>query len=151
VFSIVGYDGQDSFDFPPGAWDCIAAIRDAVLTLVRDHCPRDESFVLTNVLEAGASDETLFRRIEEIASHRRATFVPAWLTCDADTLRERKSSADRRRRLKDTDPSNIDHYLERFPLLRVSHPNALTLATSHLEPGEAARRILEHVASSHVE
>ena len=36
-------------------------------------------------------------------------------------------------------------WLQEFEVFRVPHPNALTLDTSHGEPGQTAQRIVEHV------
>jgi len=130
VFSVIGYDGTDSFPFPPGAWTHVGKIQRAVLTVIRDFCPPDDSFVFTNVLDARAPDDKqCFRRIERLAKLRKAAFFPVWLTCDAKGLRQRKNSPGRRSRLKDIDLTNISWYLNEFEILRMSHPNALTLDT----------------------
>src|SRR5215470_4352909 len=52
VYSVVGYDGTSTFPFPQGAGQHIETIRRAVLTVIRDFCSPDESFVFTNVLDA---------------------------------------------------------------------------------------------------
>jgi len=146
VFSVIGYDGTDGVPFPKGAWISIGKIQRAVLTVIRDFCPPDDSFVFTNVLDArDPNDKKCFRRIERLANQRKAGFFPVWLTCDAKTLRQRKNTPDRRARLKDIDVTNITWYLKEFEVLRVSHPNALIVDTSHREPLQTARRILEHV------
>jgi hypothetical protein len=146
VYSVVGYDGASTFPFPQGAGQHIETIRRAVLTVIRDFCPPDDSFVFTNVLDARVSgDKALFRRIERLAKQRKAGFFPVWLTCDAEMLRQRKNTPERRARLKDIDLTTIPWYLQGFEVLKVQHSNALTLDTSHCGPGETARRILEHV------
>jgi hypothetical protein len=68
-----------------------------------------------------------------------------WLTCEAAVLRQRKDTPERRARLKDIDLTNISRWVEEFEVLRVQHPNALTLDTSHCEPRQTAQLILEHV------
>lgn len=147
VYSVVGYDGTDAFPFPHGASAQIEKIRSAVLTVIRDFCPPDASFVFTNVLGAeDPVDVACFRKIERLARRRRAAFFPVWLTCDdAATLRRRKNTPERRARLKDVDLTNVRRWLEEFEVLKVEHPNALTLDTSRSEPRQTARRILEHV------
>ena len=146
VFSVVGYDGTAAFLFPPGAWKHIETIQRAVLAVIRDCSPPDESFVFTNVLDARApGDRAWFRRVERLAKQRKAAFFPVWLTCDAAVLQRRKNTADRRARLKDIDLTTIPWYLNEFELLRVPHPNALALDTSRREPEQTARAILEHV------
>src|SRR5947209_10589488 len=146
VFSVVGYDGTDAFPFPKGAWAHVEKIQRAVLAVIRDCCPPDASFVFTNVLDARApGDKAWFRRIERLAKQRRAGFFPVWLTCDAETIRRRKDTPERRARLKDIDLTTISWWLQEFEVLRVPHPNALTLDTSHRAPRQTAQRILAHV------
>src|SRR5215510_4474968 len=133
-------------DFGISAQMAIRCIRRAVLTVIRDFCPPEESFVFTNVLDAKApEDKALFRRIERLAKQRKATFFPVWLTCDAEMIRQRKNTPERRARLKDIDLTTILWYLQEFEVLKAPHPNALTLDTSHCKPEQAAQRILEHV------
>jgi hypothetical protein len=146
VFSVMGYDGTATFPFPQGAWAHIETIRRAVFAAIRECCPLDDSFVLTNVLDAHAPrDKALFRRIERLAQQRNAGFFPVWLTCDAERLRQHKNTPERRARRKDSDVSTIAWWLQVFEVLRVPHPNALTLDTSCCGPDQTAQRIVEHV------
>ena len=146
VFSILGYDGKDSFPFPSRAWDHIETIREAVLSTIVECSAPGDSFVFTNVLEAGdPGSEALFRRIEQVAASRGVGFFPVWLTCDAETLRQRKASPDRKQRFKDTDVTNIARYVQQFRVFEAPHPNALKLDTS-VDTAEAiGRRIIGHV------
>lgn len=151
VFRVIGYDGTDTFPFPPGAWVQIKTIRRAVLSVIRDFCSPEDSFVFTNVLDARApGDRAWFRRIERLATQRNAGFFPVWLTCDPAVLLSRKDTPERRERLKDIDLSSIDRWVREFEVLRMPHSNALTLDTSQVEPRETALRILEHVYSREV-
>ena len=146
VFSVIGYDGAANFPFPEGAGAQIEKIRRAVLAVIRDFCPLDDSFVFTNVLDArDPGDKACFRRIERLARKRKARFFPIWLTCEAEMIRQRKDTPERRARRKDIDLTTIAWYLQEFEVLRVPHPNALTLDTSHCGPEQTAQRILEHV------
>lgn len=146
VFSIVGYDGKDSFPFPRGAWEHVETIREAVFSVVRDCSPPGRSFIFTNVLEAGLpDDESLFRKIKQLAADRGADFFPVWLTCDAETIQERKDSLDRRLRFKDTDVTNVARYVEEFALFEAPHPNALRIDTSEESIEANANRIIDHV------
>ena len=146
VFSVLGYDGTDAFPFPHGAWEHIGKIHRAVLAVIRDFCPHEASFVFTNTLDAREPlDKVWFRRIERLARQRRAAFFPVWLTCEAAVIRRRKNTPDRKARLKDIDLTNITKWTEEVEVLRVPHPNALTVDTSHREPRQTAQLILEHV------
>ncbi len=146
VFSVLGYDGTDAFPFPHGAWAQIGKIRRAVLAVIRYYCPPDASFVFTNTLDAREPlDKVWFSRIERLARQRGARFFPVWLTCEAAVIRGRKDTPDRRARLKDIDLTNIRRWSEEVEVLKVPHPNALTLDTSYCQPTQTAQRILEHV------
>jgi predicted kinase len=145
IFSLAGYDGTDAFAFPPDGWKSIEKIRQAVLTFIRDHADRNASFIFTNVLEATAGEEKLFRKIERLARHRGAAFYPVWLTCDAAEIRKRKNNPDRRKRFKDIDLTNIKFWTEKFKVLDVPHPNAMTIDTTHSKPAVTAKRILKHI------
>jgi len=146
VFTVIGYHGTDAFPFSQDAWKQIGKIQRAVLNVIRDCCPPEASFVLTNVLDAKAPDDkTCFRRIERLARSRQAEFFPVWLTCNEEVLHQRKATAERRVRLKDVDLKTIRWWVKEFEVLRVEHANGLTLDTSFSEPEQTARRILEHV------
>lgn len=144
---MVGYDGTDEFRFPPSAWAQIEKIQRAVLTVIRD-CPPNESFIFTNVLDANVpGDRAWYDRVERVAKQRKANFFAIWLTCDEEIIRQRKNTPERKARLKDIDLSNIPRWVNEFKVLKVEHPNGLTLDTSDSSPEENARRILEHVLS----
>jgi predicted kinase len=148
IFSVVGYDGTDAFKFPKVAWKQIEKIPRAVLAVIRD-CPAEDSFVFTNVLDANEpGDKEWYQRVERVAKQRRADFFPVWLTCDEKTIRKRKGTPDRKARLKDTDLSNISRWTDEFEVLKIDHPNGLTLDTSSDAAAETARKILNHVATS---
>jgi hypothetical protein len=149
VYSVIGYDGTANFRFPQGAESHIEKIQRAVLAVIRDFCPPDGSFVFTNVLDAKApGDKAWFRRIERLARQRKARFFPVWLTCDEEMIRQRKNTPERRARRKDSDLTNIAWYVHEFEVLRMPHPNALTLDTSRCGPKQTARRILEYVQAT---
>ncbi|HEY0458496.1 MAG TPA: hypothetical protein VGC97_05040 [Pyrinomonadaceae bacterium] len=146
VFTVVGYDGTDAFPFPKAAGAHIEKIHRAVLAVIRDYCQPEDSFVFTNVLDANTpSDLAWFRRIERVAKKRKAEFFPVWLTCEAEKIYQRKNTPERRARLKEIDLSSIKRWSEEFEVLKVPHPNALTLDTTHSLPEQTARRILNHV------
>ena len=152
VFSVLGYDGTDAFPFPRDAWVQIGKIHRAVLDVIRDLCPSDASFVFTNTLDAREPlDKIWYRRVERLARRRGAAFFPVWLTCEAAVIRRRKDTPDRRARLKDVDLTNIARWSEEVEVLRMPHPNALTLDTSRREPRQTARLILKHVRAAEVE
>lgn len=144
IFTVVGYDGTDKIPVKKEAWKSVEKIRRAVLDYIRDHADPDASFVFTNVLNDSPGDRRLFRRIERIAKHRGATFVPVWVTCDVVEIRKRKNRPDRRERLKDVDLTNIRFWTEEFEQLAIKHPNELRFDTTRSKPDETAKKILAH-------
>ncbi len=146
VFTVVGYDGTDAFPFPKGAGAHIEKIHRTVLAVIRDFCPPEDSFVFTNVLDANTpSDLAWYRRIERVAKRRKAEFFPVWLTCKTEKIYQRKNTPERKARFKETDLTSIKWWAEEFEILKVPHPNALTLDTTHSQPEQTARRIVKHV------
>jgi len=144
IFTIVGYDGTDKIPVKKEAWSAVAKIGNVVRDFIRDHADPDASFVFTNVLNDEPGDRRLFRRIERLAKHRNATFVPVWISCDVAEVRKRKNRPDRRQRLKDIDLTNIRYWFEEFKLLVVKHPNELRLDTTRSKPEETAKKIVAH-------
>ena len=144
IFTIVGYDGTDKIPIKKEAWKSVEKIRKAVLDFVRDHADAQSSFIFTNVLHNSPGDRRLFRRIEAIAKHRGATFVPVWVTCDVAELRKRKNRPDRSERMKDVDLTNIPFWTEEFEQLAIKHSHELHLDTTRSKPDETARRIVAH-------
>ena len=144
IFTIVGYDGTDRIAVSPEAWKHIGKISRVVLNFIRDHAAEGDSFVFTNVLSNGPGDRRHFRRIERIAKHRNATFVPVRLTCTAAAMRKRKQRADRRERMKDIDLTNIPFWLQKFDEYTLRHPNALEIDTTKSSADETAAKIIRH-------
>ena len=144
IFTVVGYDGTDKIPVKKEAWQSVEKIRKAVLDFIRDHADRESSFVFTNVLNDSPGDRRLFRRIERIAKHRGAMFVPVWVTCDVAEIRKRKSRPDRRERMKDVDLTNIPFWTEEFEQLAIKHPNELRINTTRSKPDETAKQIMGH-------
>ena len=144
IFTIVGYDGTDRIPVSPEAWKHIGKISRVVLNFIRDHAAEGDSFVFTNVLSNGSGDRRHFRRIERIAKHRNAVFIPVRLTCTAAAMRKRKQRPDRRERLKDIDLTNIPFWLEKFDEFTPRHPNALEIDTTDSPADETAATVIRH-------
>src|SRR5688572_22818544 len=68
VFALLDWDGSAAV--PPGIWDYVEKVRDAVLGALEHIAPAELSYVLTNVLER--EDEWLYQRIEQVARTRGA-------------------------------------------------------------------------------
>lgn len=143
IFTAIGYDGSADFPFPVQAWRNILAIRQQVLHAIRAYGPADGSFVFTNCLDASdPEDPGHFDEIARLATERRDVFVPVWLTAAPDELRRRITNSDRRERLKISDVSAVDGYVNDFQPLVVAHPNAMHIDTTRATPAAVAERIV---------
>jgi broad-specificity NMP kinase len=148
IFYIAGYDGTDRYTVSPTAWKNVEKIRKAILSFIEEGAPEGTSFVFTNVLADTAGDRRLFRKIERIARQRDAVFVPVRLTCDAAEIRRRKhKNAERQKRFKDIDTSNIRYWNEEFKQIPIRHPNTLEIDTTNSTPAQTAKRIINHIKS----
>jgi hypothetical protein len=71
---------------------------------------------------------------------------PVILTCDVEENRCRIVSPERRLNLKSIDPSEPDRLHKGTPVLRFErHPNRIQMDVTHIQPAEAAKRILQEV------
>ena len=146
IFGLLELDGVTPL--PAGVWGRVGEVRRAVLATIAELSPPHLSFVFTNDLVDGeeASVEG-YRQVREVAERRRALFVPVRLLCDPEVLAQRIVSPGRRERMKAIDPDRIRERARSETVLRVDHPDALTLDTSDLPAAGAAERILAHLAA----
>jgi hypothetical protein len=107
--------------------------------------PADYSFILTNALsESGTEDRSWFKEIENMAKARNAVFIPVRLLCSAEEREKRIVQPDRKDRKKAIDPRAPRRHSETDEVLKVDHPNLLTLDVTSLKPEQAAGEILVH-------
>ena len=143
VFSLIQVDGKTPL--PETVWDKTWAIRHVVLDVIREISPADFSFVFTNELIDGASDDhKLFAEVAALAGSRRSLFIPVRLLCEEQELCRRIQSSERTARFKDTNVENARRKLHRHRVLSISHPNALDLDVTGLSGSEAAQAIVAH-------
>lgn len=144
VFSVVGADGKTPL--PNAVWDNTWKIRRIVLDSIRDISPGDFSFVFTNCLYHSCSDDyKLFQEIVELSATRDATFVPVRLLISEDELVERRTSAQRKARMKDISAENARREYNETRLIDIEHTNLLDLDVTDIPASDAAKRILAHI------
>ena len=146
VFSLIQADGKTRL--PETVWEKTWAIRHVVLDVIREISPASFSFVFTNELIDGSSDDRkLFAEVEDLAEARRAQFVPVRLLCEEEELCRRVRSPGRAARFKETDSENAREKIRNSKVLTVGHPDALDLDVTALSASEAAQAILAHARS----
>ncbi len=143
VFSLIKADGKTKL--PDRVWKNVGEIWDAVLDTIIHISPRDYSFVLTNALfESKPADRAWWKEIEKTALARNALFVPVRLLCSIEELQKRIGTNDRVDRFKEIDPESPARYVKNDEVVKIEHPNALTLDVSNLSSAHAAEIILDH-------
>ena len=142
VFKVVGADGKTSL--PMGVWREIAKIRDAVFNAITYLASAESSFILTNELfHEDRGDHKIFNDIELISETRKAKFLPVRLLCKKEELVERVQSPDRLSKFKETSLEKLEYKLEKFTVLKPSHPNTYELDISSIDARVAAKMIIE--------
>lgn len=141
VFSLIRTDGKTLL--PEIVWEKTWAIRHIVLDVIKDISPTEFSFVFTNELVDGSSDdEKLFSEIVELAASRNSKLVPVRLLCDEEELCSRIQSSDRITRLKNTNVDNARKKIRSQKVLSIKHPHVLDLNVTNLSPLQAAEAII---------
>lgn len=147
VFAVMDVDGVRGL--PRRVWDVIGDVRAAVFTAVEELGPAGWSYVFTNVLLAGKTeDEAILDRVARVAAARESWFVPVRLHCAVDELARRVAQPARQERMKWTDPDGVRRLVASHELIDVAgHAASLDLDVTDLEPGDAADAILDHVVA----
>ncbi|GGN34280.1 hypothetical protein GCM10010842_12750 [Deinococcus daejeonensis] len=142
VFLAAGVSGQEPVH--EEVWALCFEVRRAVREATR-HAPPTLAHIFTNYLTAEDREWANVARLRELAADRGVPFVPVWLDCPLPELERRMGLPERHERLKLRDPAQLRDLLDRAGTLPAP-PDALVLDTSHLEPLEAARRIVAFAA-----
>ena len=144
VFAVVGADGKTPL--PDSVWVNTWKIRHIVLDSIRDISPKDFSFVFTNCLYHKHDDDyLLFQEIVDLAEHRNAQFVPVRLGISEDELVKRRTSEQRKDRMKDTSAENARREYNETRLIDIEHKNLLDLDVTEISATDAAKAILTHI------
>lgn len=145
VFAVLRVDGVTPL--PRRVWHYVEGVRTAVLGALEELGPSDWSYVFTNVLIAGTSDEAGMRDVAALAERCARRFVPVRLHCEIDELARRIVSEERRERMKWVDADGVRAYVATRRLVDTgAHPHALDLDVTSQTPGESAAAILAHLA-----
>ena len=143
VFSLIKQDGVAPL--PESVWEKTWAIRHIVLDVIREISPPEYSFIFTNELSEGVTDDAkLFAEIEELAQVRKSHLIPVRLLCEESELCRRIVSPERAERFKDISSRNARDKHRTQQVLNSDHQNLLSLDVTNLTPLQAARAIIRH-------
>lgn len=146
IFSLIQQDGKTPL--PSRVWQNCKIVWRAVLDTIIHIAPQSYSFVLTNkLLENDPDDRAWFKEVETAANAKNALFIPVRMLCSQAEMEKRIIQPERKVRLKQTDPEAPARYLKNDEILKITHPNALTIDVSNLTAADAAKTILNHARS----
>jgi hypothetical protein len=141
VFGVIATDGETTL--PPGVWELVAQVREAVLTAISSFGPADASYVFTNyVREAESAKATPYaERLRALAEDRGGRFVHVALTCERDEQVRRVARPERADRLKSPSSTWLRELFETDAPWQP--PGAWVLDVTTLPPEVAADWILQ--------
>lgn len=139
VLELFRWDGVEAL--PPGIWDRVVPIREAVLGVIEDLAPSSNSYVFTNVLEEGPAAAHEYDRLRSVAHRRGSLFLAAMLTCDAEVQVGRIDNADRVALRKGSDPEGYRRHQLTTALFQPPPGEVVHLDTTEATPAANAQRI----------
>ena len=144
IFAVMDVDGVRPL--PPGVWDRVGEVREALYQAIEMFSPPEWSFVFTNVLSDDVpGDELIVSRLQQLAAQRSNPYVPVVLRCDPDEILRRVGNENRRARQKWIDPDAVRAFIADHALIGLEDHQPLELDMTSLEPAEAATQILDHL------
>lgn len=117
-------------------------MRDVVYQAMLDLCPKEQSFVFTNVVYKNNGD---LREcpLEQIARKRGALFVPVHLKCNLAENKRRIRNPFRKKYHKTTNPDVLDN----IEIPKIVHENLKELDVTNLSVNMAVKEIIKHIKS----
>lgn len=145
VLELFRWDGV--FPLPPGIWDRVRPIREAVLGVIEDLAPPTNSYVFTDVLEDEPAGAEEYTQIRAVAHRRGSLFLAVLLTCDVDVQVSRIDNPDRVALRKGSDPEGYRGHRLSTQLFQPPAAEVLHLDSTTTSPADNARRILEELTA----
>lgn len=140
IFSLLS--GWPDARVTEGMWREIDVVRDAVFRTIETVTPRSVSYILTNALEEEPEAHVLYERVKRIAASRGSLFLPVVLTCDREEQLRRIPDPTRTQRLKTDNRERAKEYLENTTPFTPDEGDLLTIDTTTMSPGMAARQVV---------
>ena len=129
----------------PGRWPLYEEVRRAAYDALAAR-PREEAFVMTNALCAGAPrEQAAWSHVAGLAMRREARLVPVVLEAELAENERRLQAPDRIGR-KLTDPAALRSFIECDAIQKPDLPGLLVLDVTALSPDAAAEAIQHHLS-----
>jgi deoxyadenosine/deoxycytidine kinase len=145
LFHLLEPDGASSL--PESVWVETRKVREAVLSIVAHHAPREHNYIFTNALVEGAArDMVSYYNLQHMVGLRGARFIPVLLRCSAETHLQRITGDDRKARHKQTSAKSLQERLNNgMKAFRPDHPALLELNVTTASPEDSADAIIAHI------
>lgn len=145
LLTLFQWDGKAAL--PADIWERAEPIRDAVLGVIEDLAPKENSYVFTNPLHDDVDGAKQYERVRSLADRRDSLFLAVTLDCDIDEHVHRIDTPDRRERFKGSDPAGYMRYREQTKLFEPPAGEVVHIDTTSIPPEENAERIHEALRS----
>lgn len=126
---------------PPGFWDRVTPIRDALLGVIEDLAPASNSYVFTNALEDEESSAEQYDSIKSLAARRGSLFLAVQLDCDIDVQVSRIDNPDRIALRKGADPPGYRWHRQNVKMFEPPANDRFDIDTTDISPQENAELI----------
>lgn len=132
---------------PEACWVETAKIRKILLDVIVNLAPREQNYILTNVLlEGDKEDFSIWEGYLDVANARGGRIIPIVLSCDEEEHLKRISSTGRRENFKMTDGEILKKMFSNGKVpFKPEHEARIHLDITHLTPVEACGKIIEYL------
>lgn len=146
VLRLLGEDYRVIWNLTPPMWKKLNNVIDTYLTTIPDVCHKNDSFTITEMLfDHDPYHDAFFRKVLDVVSKRKATFIPARLLCDADELEKCVQSESRKQYFKTRDPAFSRKRSKEVQVYYSQHQNEITINNTEKSPDEVANIILNKI------
>ena len=126
-------------------FDSISKMKMEFFDILRKFYPKTKAvtYVFTSVIIEDEGGRKEIESIIDLAADINAEFVPIELICNAETLKARCQTEYRKERGKISNPEKIDKLLKKYKLIKLEHPNKLSIDVSDLDEDKTFQKIKE--------
>lgn len=143
LLELFRWDGVEQL--PPRIWERAVPIQEAVLATIEDLAPSTNSYVFTNVIEAGPTAAEEYDRVRSLAHRRESLFLSVMLTCDIEAQVSRIDNPDRIALRKGADPQGYRGHRLSTSLYQPPAAEVIHIDTTQTPPADNAEHILNQL------
>lgn len=147
ILRLFGDDYRVFWNLTRPMWQKLNDVTDTYLTTIADICHKNDSFIVTEMLfDQDPYHDAFFKKVLDVVSKRKATFIPVRLLCDEDELAKRVQSESRKHYFKTRDPVLSRKRSRKVQVYYSQHPNEITINNTDKSPDEVADVIIDKIS-----